>query len=227
MTETENSSLKYSVTQNRPIHRRRLLIFILQTSLVVVLLLCWFGISGLQESKNLWVLFWYSFPSQFLIAVVPHEPVFFYFSKFYAPWLVTIVAIWGTLMTEFLNYSVFRFVADYKNISCNQFVARIVRLFERAPFLALLIAGFTPIPFYPLRFLVVLAEYPRFKYLLAVFLSRTPRFYLFALVGKSLNMPNWLLLAIFVVLIFVANFPLMKNFIQGRMKKRTGSIAEF
>lgn len=227
MIGTENISQPSLVNQHPRIPRWRFLIFILQTSLVLSLLLCWFGIHGIQESKNLWVLFWYSFPSQFLIAVVPHEPVFFYFSKFYAPWLVTSVAIAGTLITEYLNYSVFRFVAEYKNMTGNRFVAKIVGLFERAPFLALVIAGFTPIPFYPLRFLVVLAKYPRFKYLLAVFVSRTPRFYLFALVGKSLNMSNWLLLTIFIVLIIVANFPLLKQFIHGMVKKRKGSIPEF
>lgn len=219
MNPAENISQPVPSHKNSQITHWRFSIFLFQIALVLGLLVCWFAIEGIQESKNLWVLFLYSFPSQFLIAVVPHEPVFFYFSKFYPPWVVTFVALSGTLLTEYLNYSVFNFITEYKNISANRFVAKIVRLFEKAPFLALVIAGFTPVPFYPLRFLVVLAKYPRTKYLLALFLSRTPRFYLFALLGKSLNMPDWLLLLIFVVLILVANFPFIKKFIQGRLKK--------
>ena len=180
--------------------------------LVVVILILWFGNAGIRSSKNLWVLFFYNFPSMFFIPVVPHEPVYLYFSKFYNPLTVTLVALLGTLATEFINYHVFSFFKDTKplrNVQNTGLVKKLVRLFNKAPFAALWIAGFTPIPFYPFRFLVVLADYPLIKYLLSIALSRTPRFYLFALFGRIVPLPDYALALLFLALILSAYFPLL------------------
>lgn len=178
--------------------------------LVVVLLILWFGSAGLRKSKSLWVLFFYNFPSMFLIPVVPHEPVFLYFSKFYKPLTVTLVALFGTLATEFINYHVFSFFKETKplqNVQNAGFVKKLIALFNKAPFLALWVAGFTPIPFYPFRFLVVLAGYPLVKYLLSIALSRTPRFFLFALFGHKVPLPDYALALLFLALILTPSLP--------------------
>ena len=78
--------------------------------LVLILLVIWITSEGIRESKSLWVLFLYSFPSEFLIAIVPHEPVLLYFGKFFTPLTVAVVAGSSTLMTEALNYSVFKYM---------------------------------------------------------------------------------------------------------------------
>lgn len=177
-----------------------------------MLLLLWFGIASLRQSKSLWVLFFYNFPSMFFIPVVPHEPVFLYFSKFYSPLSVTLVALFGTLATEFINYHVFSFFKETKslqNVQGTGFVKKLIALFNKAPFLALWIAGFTPIPFYPFRFLVVLAEYPLKKYLLSIALSRAPRFFLIALFGQKVPLPDYVLILLFLVLILSAYFPVL------------------
>ncbi len=198
-------------------------IFVLQISLVLVLLIVWLSSESLRHSKNLFVLFFYSFPSQFLIAVVPHEPPFLYFSKFYSPWLVTFVSIAGVLLTELLNYSTFKFMVDLKSFSklkYSGFISRIIDYYNRAPFLALWIAGFTPIPFYPFRFIVVLANYPVSRYILAVFLSRTPRFFLLALLGHRFQIPNYLLIILFAILILAANVPVVKGLVDRWRRKK-------
>jgi hypothetical protein len=153
--------------------------FVLQLALVVTLLLVWLGSESIRASKNLWVLFLYSIPFEFLIAAVPHEPALTYFGKFYSPLTVAVVSAIGTLLTEALNYSGFGYIADtevVRRVRRRGFVTRVVELFVRTPFAALWAAALTPIPFYLFRFLVVLARYPIAKYLLALFLSRTPRF---------------------------------------------------
>ena len=168
------------------------------------------------------MLFFYSFPSQFLIAIVPFEPVLLYFGKFYQPLTVALVAIIGTLITEALNYSAFKFVTDsnlFQKIHQGKFLTKIVDLFNKAPFVALIVAGLTPVPFYPFRFLVVLARYPLAKYLLAVFLSRSPRFFILALAGYMIKIPDYLLIAIFIVLILATNIPLLRRFLKGKQKK--------
>ena len=49
----------------------RTLIFALQIIVVAALLVLWLSSESIQKSKDLWVLFIYSFPSQFLIPIVP------------------------------------------------------------------------------------------------------------------------------------------------------------
>ena len=199
------------------------LIFALQIIVVAALLVLWLSSESIQKSKNLWVLFIYSFPSQFLIPIVPHEPVLLYFGKFYSPLTVALVDIAGTLLTEALNYSVFKYIIDtnfFQKMHHRKTVAKVVELFNRAPFVALLVAGLTPVPFYPFRFLVVMARYPIWKYLLAVFFSRTPRFYVLALIGQAIKIPDYLIIALFIILIASANFPLLRKFFKKRQRDK-------
>jgi membrane protein YqaA with SNARE-associated domain len=206
MSDPEDTTYEPPCVAARPSRRARTVAFALQIALVAGLLLAWLNSETIRVSKNLWVLFLYSIPSEFLIAVVPHEPVILYFSKFYSALTVAIVSVTGTLLTEALNYSVFGFIADtkaFRRVRRGGMVDHLVDLFKRAPFAALWVAGFTPIPFYPFRLLVVLARYPIAKYLLAVLLSRTPRFFIFAYVGRVIGIPDYLLLALFAVLILV------------------------
>jgi uncharacterized membrane protein YdjX (TVP38/TMEM64 family) len=205
----------------------RSLLFILQICFVLTLLVIWFTSQNVRESKDLWVLFFCSFPTEFLIAIVPHEPILLYFGKFYAPLTVALVAGSSTLMTEALNYSVFKYVMDlkfFKNIRQKKTVNKIVDLFNRAPFLALWIAAFTPIPFYPFRFLVVLAQYPLAKYILVLTLSRIPRFFILALIGHAIQIPDYLLAVLFIVLIASMNLPILRKYIQHRRKRRKDAL---
>jgi membrane protein YqaA with SNARE-associated domain len=134
----------------------RWLAFVFEISLVAGLFVWWFSSDSVHQSRNLWVLFFYSFPSEFIIATVPHEPVLLYFARFHPPWTVALVAISGTVLTEALNYTAFKFVADlqlFRKMLANKAVNKTVVLFNKFPFAALWIAGFTPVPFYPFRFL--------------------------------------------------------------------------
>lgn len=208
-------------------HRARTVIVLCEIAFIVILLIGWFSIKGLRESHNLWILFLYNFPSQFLIAIVPHEPVFLYFCKFYSPLLVTIVAIVGTLLTEYFNYTVFEYFLDLEKfniIRTNRFVKKLLHLFDKAPFTALLIAGFTPIPFYPFRFIVVMAEYPLYKYLLAIFLSRTPRFFILALFGSTFMFSDEMLGIIFAILLLIGLLPLLR--VRSKSKEKNQKLPE-
>lgn len=219
MKSKNNRSAIPLTKANKTPSKIRIFIFALQIVLIAALLVLWLSSDSIQKSKNLWILFLYSFPSEFLIAIVPHEPVLLYFGKFYSPQTVALVAIAGTLLTEALNYSVFKFVTDtnfFQKIRHRKVVTRVVELFNKAPFVALLVAGFTPVPFYPFRFLVVMAHYPLKKYILALFLSRTPRFYILALIGHTIKIPDYLLIALFIILIASANIPLLRKFSKKR-----------
>lgn len=223
--KSTNASLKQRTKKLPP--KIKILLFILEISLVIILLVLWFSSNSLQKSKSLWVLFFYSFPAEFLIAAVPHEPILLYFGKFYPPLAVALVASGGTLFTETLNYSVFKFVTDleiFEKIRHRKTVNKIVEFFNKSPFIALWVAGFTPIPFYPFRFLVVLAHYPITRYILAVFLSRTPRFYILAFVGHAIKIPDYLLIVLFAVLIVSVNVTFVKNLLKKRRNKKNNAF---
>ncbi len=204
-------------------HARNIL-FALQFLFIGTLAVIWISSGLIQKSTNLLVLFFYSFPSEFVIGMLPHEPALIYFGAFFDPLTVTWVALLSTVLAEIGNYFVIRRIFDFRalqNFRTSATTSRIMSLFKRAPFLAVWIAGFTPIPFFPFRFLVVLAEYPVWKYALAVATSRGPRFYLLALAGKLMKIPDIVLILFSVIIVLTANFPFIKSFARKRLSRKT------
>jgi membrane protein YqaA with SNARE-associated domain len=203
--------------------RARTAIIAFEILFIAGLLIWWLTSAAVRESRSLWVLFLYCFPSEFLIATVPHEPVLLYFAKFYSPLTVAWISVAGTVLTEAMNCTVFRYVADLKltrKALATRGIQKAVRLFNKAPFAALWIAGVLPIPFYPFRFLVILARYPLLKYLLAVVTSRAPRFFLIALLAKAVRFPDSVILAITGVLLVAANLPIIGRLLKQRKPPR-------
>lgn len=192
----------------------RAALVVVESLLVVGLLAVWLTSKAVRHSKNLWVLFFYCFPSQFVLAAVPHEPVILFFGKFHPAWTVALTATAGTLATELINYTIFKSLAELKTfqrICQGRIMGRLVGLFRKAPFPTLWIAGLTPVPFYPFRFLVAAARYPMALYALAVVLSRFPRFYLLAFLGRTFKIPNGLIGGLFLVLLVAALVPLIRD----------------
>jgi membrane protein YqaA with SNARE-associated domain len=198
----------------RPRRWLRTVLLIVESAFVLVLLVVWLATPSVRHSKSLWVLFFFCFPSQFVLAALPHEPVILFFGKFHSAWAVALAATAGTLITEVINYSIFMTLGDLKSfqrIRQGRLIARFVSLFRKAPFLTLWIAGLTPVPFYPFRFLVALAKYPMPLYVLAILLSRFPRFFLLAALGRAFDVPNWLIIGLFLALLLVALVPLVRD----------------
>ena len=67
-------------------------------------------------------------------------------------------------------------------------------------FLAVVIFGFTPLPFDLMRMMAVVSGYPKIPYLIAVFIGRVPRYYLVALLGTSLQLPTWVIVLSIVLI---------------------------
>lgn len=193
------------VTEERqPVRFRKPILLAAQILAVSSLLAAWLLIPGVRADRSLWILFLYCFPSEFLVASVPHEPVIVYFGQWYPAVTVAVVSAVGTVLTEAMNYSVISALLESgiaHRVTSSRMVERITARFSRAPFTALLVAGLTPVPFYPFRFLVVFAKYPRWRYLAAVMISRTPRFWLLSVFGATVPLSDGLILALFVVMI--------------------------
>lgn len=200
---------------------KKFYIFFFQGVFVLTLLIIWLTSESIRQNKSLWILFLYSIPSEFLIALVPHEPVLIYFGEFYHPVTVALVAVSSTVLIEMVNYSLFDYISEIKSIEKikrNKLTTRIIHLFSRTPFLALIIAGLLPVPFYPFRFLVVFSDYPVAKYALAVFTSKTPRFFIMAALGYAVHVSTWLIIAIYMIFILLAYL----SFLRYHFKEKKG-----
>ena len=124
-----------------------------------------------------------------------YEPILMLFGRLYPPVLVGVVGIAGTLYIEFLNYYLYRRVLDsnlLRGLRESVVVRRVVPLFRRAPFFTVWLCSWSPLPYWAVRVLGPLAEYPVRRYLLATFLGRFPRLWFFAALGAVPIPTQWL-----------------------------------
>jgi membrane protein YqaA with SNARE-associated domain len=159
-----------------------------------------------QYSK-LFILFLYSIAGQFIIAIIPHEPIIFYYSKYFSPLSVTLVALLGTLFAEYLNYmlvKLFLKIPKVDDLRKHRTFKKTNDYFLRLPFVSLVVAAITPVPFYPFRIIAPASEYSLKKYLLALIVGRTPRFYILAYFGYSVPLPNEIIIVLFILLFAVS-----------------------
>lgn len=155
-------------------------------------------------SRPLILLFLYTIPSHSLIPL-PHEPAMVLAGKMYDPLIVALVAGAATFVSSFLDYEMVNFIFNRTRVG-NAREHRVYRgcvyYFLKAPFASLVLAAFTPfIAFYPFRILGPTSGYPVWRYMLAVFIGRVPRFYLEALLGHALSWTNTFLVGALVLLV--------------------------
>jgi membrane protein YqaA with SNARE-associated domain len=161
---------------------------------------------GHFRSRSYLYLFLYSIPSNAAISIFPHEPVLLYFGKFADPWIAAAAATAGTLVAGWMDHTVFvpvlhlRALQGYRE---SRLYRRSIELYRRWPFLTLVLAGFTPLPFFPFKFLSFSTAYPMPRYLAALAVARFPRYLLLLWVGEVLELPTWVLVALFLASLVV------------------------
>ncbi|MFX0203160.1 MAG: VTT domain-containing protein [Candidatus Hodarchaeota archaeon] len=177
--------------------------------LVIILVAIIFGVSLwisqylFPQYSELWILFLYTLPSEFLIAVLPHEPIILYFSKSYNQFTVTWVTLAGTIFIEYINYmlvTLFFKSTRLIDLKRRQTFQNAIHYFLLIPFFSLVIAAITPIPFYPFRIIAPMSGYPVKKYLMAILIGRTPRFYFLAYFGHIVVLSNKVIILLFILL---------------------------
>jgi MoaA/NifB/PqqE/SkfB family radical SAM enzyme/membrane protein YqaA with SNARE-associated domain len=142
-------------------------------------------------------IFLYSIPSNIGISLFPHEPVLVWYGKTINLWGLSAFATGGTLAAAYLDYRIFASVlnlpysASYKSTFMFQ---KAHRWFYKVPFLSLVVAGFSPVPFYPFKFMVYSTKYPLRRYLLAIIVGRFPRYFILGAVGYSFQVPTWIII---------------------------------
>ena len=150
------------------------------------------------ESNSYWYLAFYSIPANTAISVFPHEPVLIYFGKVGDLLQTALWASTGTLVAGVMDHTVFVPVLNHENVRAykeKKFYRKVMGYFLKWPFCTLVATGFTPIPFFPFKFLAFSIGYPMWKYVTALLVARFPRYYLYALLGATIPIPNWVLIA--------------------------------
>ncbi len=163
----------------------------------------WFIYLYFPHYFGLVLLFFYIVPSNSFIPF-PHEPAIIYYGKIFGPLATTITATIPTIVACVLDYQVLTPVFNRtraSKIKDTGIYQKTVRYYEKAPFLTNFVAALSPVPFYPIRILSVASGYPMWKYTSAVLAGRIPRYYLLALFGALLNIPNWIIGLFFLSLI--------------------------
>ncbi|MEN8145707.1 MAG: hypothetical protein ABFS14_12250 [Gemmatimonadota bacterium] len=156
------------------------------------------------SSESYLYLVFYAIPANSAVSVFPHEPVVIFFGKNGDLLLTAVSASVGTLIAGFLDHSVFVPVMNLKALSGYKEKAwyqRAARLFLKYPFMVIVVAGFTPIPFFPFKFLSFSLNYPLWRYLGALLTGRFPRYFLLAWLGQMLDVPNWAIVLFFLLII--------------------------
>lgn len=165
-------------------------------------------------------LYLYSVPSHVYISFLPHEPVLLFYGKSFNIWAAVIAATLGTLIAGFIDYETLGPLLRYKKIKNlydnKQLYTRSVKFFYRSPFWMVVIAGFTPIPFYPFKFLSIASNYSQNKYLLALLVGRAPRYFLLIWLGYTIKIPNWLLILSFIIMFLWGAYGYFRNKIRER-----------
>lgn len=157
------------------------------------------------ELRGIVWLYLYSIPSHVYISFLPHEPVLLYYGKEFNIVAAIIAATLGTLVAGYIDYATLTVLLKHHKIKKLYYdktlYKKAVDFFYKSPFLMIVIAAFTPIPYYPFKFLSIASEYPLNKYLLALGTGRAPRYFLLIWLGYTFKIPNWLLLLTFAIML--------------------------
>jgi membrane protein YqaA with SNARE-associated domain len=208
-TPTERQPLTFADGVTTPIVHERLgrEVWILGAIMVVTALVtAVLMLRDFRPASYLYLLF-YSIPSNSAVSIFPHEPAVIFLGGHGSILLTALAATLGTLVAGYLDHSVFVPVMNLRSLGAYKdgaWYRRAATLFMRRPFLVLTIAGVTPLPFFPFKFLSFSVHYPLGRYLGALAAGRFPRYLALAWLGQVLQIPAWTLLAFFAVFLVVS-----------------------
>ncbi len=128
-------------------------------------------------------------------------PTLLYYGRYHDAWAVGLAGSAASAAGSAVQLWLLRWILSGKHRWMKRFapsrekIEAAVRHNPSTSFLALLVARATPLPDAPLKLVAAVAEYSTALYTLAVFLGSLPYFWVLALVGKEVHIPNWVLVA--------------------------------
>jgi membrane protein YqaA with SNARE-associated domain len=150
------------------------------------------------------VLFAYAFLSNIALAVVPHEPAIIWYGPRLGIWATTLIATAGTMLAAVVDHRLFApligRMAQRSSGGQQVSAAWPERLFRRYPVATIALSGLTPLPFFPFKALAFATGCPAGKYTIAVAVRCVPRYALLAWLGAAVQVPLWVMVGLFVLL---------------------------
>ncbi|NIM48287.1 MAG: hypothetical protein GTO22_03360 [Gemmatimonadales bacterium] len=200
--------------------------------MVAIGMTAFFLMSTQAQNNGYLYLFFYSIPANTAISLFPHEPVLIYYGQFANLWISAAAATGGTIVAGYLDHRVFVPVLNYNKITAykrSRFYQKATGIFMKYPFATITVTGFTPIPFFPFKFLCFSIQYPLHRYLAALSLARYPRYFLLAWVGATFGIPTSILIASVVViftLYAIRGTPVALRHLRERRQRRAQREAD-
>ncbi|HIE26096.1 TPA: hypothetical protein EYP66_02290 [Candidatus Poribacteria bacterium] len=157
-----------------------------------------------QSLEMLFLLVYMTFACTFF--PLPTPQIIMDFGGRFDPLLVAIIGAIGTCIAGLIDYTAMDYILKYEKIAKlkqTKIYKYCTWLYNKVAFISLVIAGFTPIPFEPFRFLAAATKYNRGKYALAIFIGRAPRYYILGKFQRMLHIPRSILIGSILLLLIV------------------------
>jgi ribonucleoside-triphosphate reductase len=186
------------------------------------------GVSGLiwvvaPGWRSLVGYFLYAIPSHLLISVLANEPALFAAAKTAPPAAVALAGTLGCVVAIVLDYALIGWFANRNFVRTELDDSRgfraAQRFFGRAPFFLILLSALLPVPFYPVKILAIVRDYPLARFIVALVLGRLPRFYALALGGQKIQAPDSALVSAGVTLGLFAAWGVWRTVRRNRKKE--------
>jgi membrane protein YqaA with SNARE-associated domain len=148
---------------------------------------------------------------------IPTLPPIAFVSKVFHPVLVSAVGAAGTCIANLNDYAILGWLFRHhrvKKVRDINMYRKLLNFFDRHAFLTLSAAAFLPIPIDVIRLLAISRAYTYWKYILAAFVGRFPRYLIIAYIGKEL--PAKYILILFIL----STIPAVVKFASDIIKKR-------
>jgi membrane protein YqaA with SNARE-associated domain len=148
---------------------------------------------------------------------IPTLPPIAFVSKIFHPVLVSAVGALGTCIANLNDYAILGWLFRHRRvrkIRDVQTYRKFLTLFDRYAFLTMAAASFLPIPVDVVRLMAISRAYTYWKYLLATFVGRFPRYLIIAYLGKELPVKYIL------ILFLISTLPALVKIISDMIRKR-------
>jgi membrane protein YqaA with SNARE-associated domain len=183
--------------------------------------IAWVGAPGWRPLVG---YFLYAIPSHLLISVLANEPALFAAAKTAPPAAVALAGTLGCVVAIVLDYALIgwftnrQFVRTELDDSRGMRAAQ--RFFGRAPFVLIVLSALLPVPFYPVKILAIVRDYPLARFIGALVLGRLPRFYYLARLGEVVQAPDSALVSAGVTLGLFAVWGVWRTVRRNRRRLR-------
>lgn len=120
---------------------------------------------------------------------IPTFPIVLYVSHDYAIWMIVLFGAIGASISALIEYNIIDFLMKFDRIAKlkqNGKYQKYAGYFDRFSFRSIMLASLIPLPLDVIRILAITRRYSKWRYLLATFLGRIPRIFIFAFLGSQL-----------------------------------------